>query len=330
MIEQILPEIYKLEIPIPNDPLKATNSYLVKGPERNLLIDTGFTQRECLNSMNEALTKLRVDMTKTDIFITHFHSDHIGLVPQIVTETTEIYFNRPESDWLKKCTQVDDSLAFMLSSGWPDKDMAAVHSFYRNRENNFRFDLNFRILSEKDKLKVGDYSFECIETPGHSKGHICLYEPVKKLFFAGDHLLKKITPGIMAMWSYEWDPLEEYLTSLDKVGVLDIDLVLPGHAAIFENYRERIAEIKSHHDRRLNEVIAVVSQGKQTAYQIGSKLTWDVSYDSWNDFPVMLRLLAVNETMSHLRYLENRKQLRKRIVKGCAFYSSFNNNLTNK
>ena len=41
MIEEVLPNLYKMEIPLPRNPLKAVNSYVIKNNERNLMIDTG-------------------------------------------------------------------------------------------------------------------------------------------------------------------------------------------------------------------------------------------------------------------------------------------------
>lgn len=41
MIEEILTNLYKIEIPLPKSPLKALNSYVIKDTERNLIIDTG-------------------------------------------------------------------------------------------------------------------------------------------------------------------------------------------------------------------------------------------------------------------------------------------------
>lgn len=323
MIEEILTDIYKVEIPIPDSPLQATNCYIVKGPRRNLLIDTGFRLDECHEAMSRALAELRIDMTKTDIFVTHFHSDHIGLVPLLVTNNTKIYFNQTENDWLKANTALNDSLDFARSSGWPDNEIESICSFHHARESNYRRDLNFCIVKEKDQIDVGNYLFECIETPGHSKGHLCLYEHGKELLFSGDHLLKKITPGLNIMWPYEWDPLAEYLASLDKVRALDVALVLPGHSDLFENCRERVMEIKNHHATRLDEVISVLGRGNKTAYQVGSQLRWDVSYDSWEAFPILQKILAINETAAHLRYLENKQKLRKRRLKGCAVYSPF-------
>ena len=94
MIEQVLPDFYRIEIPLPNSPLKALNSYLIKGQGRFLIIDTGMNRDECMRSMISSLEKLEVDLRKTDFFITHMHADHLGLVGNLATETSTIYFNR--------------------------------------------------------------------------------------------------------------------------------------------------------------------------------------------------------------------------------------------
>ena len=64
---------------------------------------------------------------------------------------------------------------------------------------------------------------------------MCLYEPDKKILVAGDHILGNITPGIQQKLDNE-HPLEEYLSSLDKVYALDVDVILPGHRALFQNF----------------------------------------------------------------------------------------------
>jgi len=48
MIEQVLPDLFRIEIPLPNSPLRSLNSYLIKGKERFLIIDTGMNREECL------------------------------------------------------------------------------------------------------------------------------------------------------------------------------------------------------------------------------------------------------------------------------------------
>jgi hypothetical protein len=45
MIEEIVPNLYRTEIPLPRSPLKWLNSYIVKEGYRFLIIDIGFNQQ---------------------------------------------------------------------------------------------------------------------------------------------------------------------------------------------------------------------------------------------------------------------------------------------
>ena len=155
-------------------------------------------------------------------------------------------------------------------------------------------------------------SVKCIETPGHTKGHICLYEPNKKLFISGDHILIDITPNI-SLWSNEENPLQEYLVSLDKVYNLDVELVLPGHRGTSTNFRGRIQELKYHHQARANEVLSILGEGKQNACQVASQMTWDMDYESWHQFPISQKWFAAGEAVAHLKYLEEEGKIRREV-----------------
>jgi glyoxylase-like metal-dependent hydrolase (beta-lactamase superfamily II) len=75
MTEKIIENIYRIFVPLPKNPLKNLNAYLIKG-EKNLLIDTGFNMPECRRALMEGLSELDAEPGKTDIFLTHLHSDH--------------------------------------------------------------------------------------------------------------------------------------------------------------------------------------------------------------------------------------------------------------
>jgi len=120
-------------------------------------------------------------------------------------------------------------------------------------------------------------------------------------------LLEDITPNIQC-WSEDDDPLKDYLKSLDKVYPLKVDRVLPGHRRLFENYTQRIDELKHHHDVRVREVVDILIQTSPlSAFDVASKMKWDIVADSWDDFPVAQKWFATGEAISHLRYLENKK-----------------------
>lgn len=47
VVEQVKENIYRLGVTLPQNPLRELNSYLIRGGERDLLIDTGFRRPEC-------------------------------------------------------------------------------------------------------------------------------------------------------------------------------------------------------------------------------------------------------------------------------------------
>jgi len=79
MVEELRRGIFRMEIPFPGSPLKAVNSYLVRGDDRSLLVDAGIDGLESLKAMEIGLRDLRVSTERLDFFITHSHLDHIGL-----------------------------------------------------------------------------------------------------------------------------------------------------------------------------------------------------------------------------------------------------------
>jgi glyoxylase-like metal-dependent hydrolase (beta-lactamase superfamily II) len=322
MIEKIASDFYRIEIPLPDTMLKFVNSYVIRDRERNLIIDTGMHNDECFETMQTALKKLDVDLAKTDFFITHCHGDHIGLVSRLVQEGSVVHVNELDTQIITKIktgVMLSEIGAFLQMSGFPEKDPEKILPPRIGREYSSRDALPFRFVEDTDTIVRGEYRFTCVKTPGHSRGHMCLYEPDKKFLIAGDHILKDITPGIQGRIDGE-NPLREYLSSLDKVYSLDIDTVLPGHRALFGNCKNRIEEIKEHHRQRNHEVLAILRTGSRNIYEVASQMTWNVDCDSWDSFPVVQSFFATGEAFAHLRYLEETGEIERKMDGQIAIY----------
>jgi len=312
MIEEILPNLYKIEVPLPQNPLKAVNSYVIKAQGQSLIIDTGMNREECMGVLSSGLKELDVDLRKADFFITHLHADHLGLVSSLATDTSTIYFNQADAAIINSInlSYWEEQSNFARINGFPEDKLQKAIKNHPGRKYGSRGRLDFYILKEGDIVSIGDYLFKCVETPGHTKGHMCLYEPTKKLFISGDHILSDITPNISSE-SDEENPLNEYLKSLDKVYNLDIELVLPGHRGPFKNAKERIQELKYHHQTRANEVLSILEEGNKNAFQIASQMSWDVTYESWAIFPSSQKWFAFGEAVAHLKYLKEKGKIRR-------------------
>lgn len=325
MIERIMPQFYRIEIPLPNSPLKALNAYLIKGKKRCLLVDTGMNRKECLGAMRQSLDELGVDLNRTDLFITHIHADHLGLVEKLATKNSKVYFGETETALVtliskQREQRFQELYAYFISNGFPEEELKKAlknHPGFRYSPNRLP---EFSVLREGDRLDIGNYSFQCLETPGHSPGHMCLYEAGEKILLSGDHILSEITPNI-TRWPELENSLGRYLESLEKIYRLEVDLVLPGHRSLMHDHRKRITELLSHHRERLDEAFAAVVKGHHTAWEIAPHITWDLHVDSWASFPSVQKWFAIGETMAHLDHLKAEGRIKRKNQNNMVFYS---------
>ena len=134
MTECISEGLYRIPVPLPGNPLRELNSYLLRGRERSLLIDTGFRQEEGRHALFAGLAELDVDPRDVDVALTHLHSDHSGLAPEVVGETGWIYVSGPDRAYLEQPEEAKwaHTDAFYISEGFPPELLA------QNRANPAR------------------------------------------------------------------------------------------------------------------------------------------------------------------------------------------------
>lgn len=326
MPELLLDNIYRIEIPLPRSPLKTLNSYFIKNPNgRNLLIDTGFNRKECKEATFNALEELQVDMDKTDLFITHLHSDHCGLASVLPRPGAKIYCSKIDGDIINANTteeyweRLDETF---IGYGFPRAEIGRNTDIHPGRKYNNERPIEFSIIKDGDIIKVGKYNLKCIMTPGHTPGHMCLYDEKEKILFSGDHILGDITPNICFGLDME-DPLKSYFDSLKLIRNLDIKHLFTAHREMVGDPYQRIDKLLDHHQIRLAEVMTIMDGKTLNAYQVAGDMTWDIKCETWEDFPAQQKWFAVGEAISHLQYLVGIGKLKKELINDVYHYSEY-------
>ena len=214
------PTIYKIDVPLPNNPLRNLNCYAVQDGGETLIIDTGFNRPECKEALLEGLQELNVNWDKANLFLTHLHSDHSGLAPAVMHgKPGKIYMSKTDHKylgWILNGNRWDTFDGIYRKEGFTEEQVLWLkdENPARGFEPDYYFDAE--IVADGDHVQVGAYSFQCIFVPGHTPGHICLYLPGEQLLLSGDHILFDITPNITSWVNIE-DSLGDYLESLVKI-----------------------------------------------------------------------------------------------------------------
>lgn len=314
------PTVYRVDVPLPDNPLKNLNCYVIQDSGETLIIDTGFNRKECLDALLEGLAELDADWEKTNLFLTHLHADHTGLAPTLMKDKPgKMYMSRVDYAVLEglmvgEVWKVSD--ANFIAEGFTQEQINILHS--GNPARGFEPECFFDVeeLEDGDVITVGKWKFQCILVPGHTPGQMLLYQPEEQLLFTADHILFDITPNITC-WVGTADSLGNYLDSLVKTRDIPIRTALPGHRKNDMNVYERMDEIVEHHLKRLKETVDAIQQFPGShATKIAACLRWSMRGKTWEEFPLSQRWFAVGETIAHLDYLVCRGYAERKVVDG--------------
>lgn len=323
MYKKAAENLFDITVRLPDSPLKDLHAYLIKGEDRNLLVDTGYNRPECLQCISEAFEAIGVSPENTDIFITHQHPDHLGLVPVLKRENTRVFMSRSDVKrriWSCKPEINDLIRADLKLAGFPDNEIEN-NAFLSSKEALREPFLDYTPLDEGSILSYGGYEFETIATPGHCPGHMCLYDKRRRVLIAGDHVLFGITPNI-SRWVGVSDSLGDYVHSLMKIRDLEVEHLLCAHRAVTGTLAERVDEIIEHHGARVRETLDVLDAHPGTsAYELAGYMHWNISHPGgWDKFPLAQKPFAVYEVCAHLDYLLVRSSAEKQVRDGVEYY----------
>ncbi len=323
MFTQITDNIFRIYVDMPYSPLRNLNAYVVKGAGRNLLIDTGDRSEESLASLREGLAELDVDMQKTDILLTHLHTDHTGLISAVAAPETKVFMSRTDIEHVQKiCSGAtfEAICARLLYRGFGREEAEAdarheVEAYFTDV-----FD-KFLPFEDSEVFEYGGHRLRAVGTPGHTPGHMCFYDEEQRILFSGDHVLFDITPNISS-WEGVPDSLGNYINSLVKIRGYDAGILLPAHRQSGGSLCDRVDEIIEHHSARVQETEEVLrSCPGATAYEIAGRMQWNIRYDGlWENFPPQQKPFAVNEVLAHLDYLIARGRAVREVHDGVAFF----------
>lgn len=181
------------------------HSFLLIGSERAALIDTGLGI-DNMRRMTDQLTDLPVM-----VLTTHVHADHIGSHGQY----GEIYVHEAEEDWLvsgiKKLSieQIRKDISRDITRPVPASFDPATYTPYQGQPTG--------ILRDRDVIELGGRSLAIYHTPGHSPGHIAVFDIHRGYLFTGD-LLYDETP-VYAF--YPTTNPGDLVNSLERIANLD-------------------------------------------------------------------------------------------------------------
>ena len=259
------------------------------------------------------------------LLITHVHPDHYGMAGRLKRlSNCEVVIHEADAEVIRDRYLAPKGLTegmarFMEMNGVPPLDAPNMSRGSMGMLDKVAPVPPDREVKGGESIKVGDFDLQVVWTPGHSPGHICFYEPNRKILFSGDHILPTITPNVSMHTQSHGSPLGDYIRSLEVVAALDVEHCYPAHEFGIGDLKKRVREIYVHHEERLDEMLRCVDRGGFTAWEVAGRVKWATGMLS--DFEPFMQRAAVGETMSHLEFLWEQGKLARVMREGHQYWT---------
>ncbi|MGA9872944.1 MAG: MBL fold metallo-hydrolase [Rhodococcus sp. (in: high G+C Gram-positive bacteria)] len=301
--------IYRIPVPITDNPLGHTLVYALESPGGLVLVDAGWDDDNAWHGLTSGLDAIGHSISDVEgVVLTHFHPDHIGLCGR-VRQASGAWIAMHEADHSQFRGMIaprgDEWFAReasnMAAAGAPESDIAAWQNIRLQPPTGPESEPD-RLLVDGQAIALTGRELRAVTTPGHTPGHVCFHLADADVMFTGDHVLQKTTPhvGNFVYPLEERDALAEFMSSLNRVQTMNVTRGLGAHGIEIGDVSARAAELVKHHEERLEHLSAAFADDEITVWQVAERMEW---YKPWSDISPLGKTMALSEAAAHLRHL---------------------------
>ncbi|SOB91990.1 glyoxylase-like metal-dependent hydrolase (beta-lactamase superfamily II) [Ureibacillus xyleni] len=308
--------VYPIIFPIKYGAMKSINCFLYNDGSTLTLIDGGLNTPEFVDFFEQSLRRYKLSIEDIDqIFLTHHHEDHIGVVNSILSKRQIPIFAHD-----KAIPRLRFEKEFLTNKIHFFKKIYEEYGCLHLSANRFeRMNQTLRkrnelsILGDIQSVNEGDRIGDCkvIEVPGHSPDSIIFYDESVGWQFAGDLLLENLSTNALIDFDDNLQLLptvSQYENSLQKSLKLSTSWVFAGHENLFQNHTLEIQKKLQRMQKKETRIIEAVEKG----YHI----TMDIAEALYGKRVKKEFIFIISEVIGYLEYAISRGKLEKRMENG--------------
>lgn len=271
-VERLSPLVRRIVAQNPNYfTFYGTNTYIV-GNGEVALIDPGPDSEEHLAAIVDGLD----GETITHIFITHTHYDHWPA------------YHTLQSKYGAKTYGFHPSKSNRKDSASQSASERSLSTQERFEITGFEPDVG---VEHGSTIEGGNWTIECVFTPGHASDHMCYQLREEDTLFSGDHIMGWSTSVI----SPPSGNMREYMDSLNLLLKREDGYYRPAHGPGIPEPMPYVKSFVQHRKERFDQILNQIRMGVHTIPEM--------VVDIYRDISPMLHPAAERSTLAAMEYL---------------------------
>lgn len=310
--------IRRLEIPVPFiEAGGPANVYAIEDADgRWSLFDTGIGTPEGVAALRAQASEHGVDLKRLSrIVVSHGHLDHFGNAQQLSEESgARVFVHQADAAKIRGEQRYSTELVkhrayYETQTGVPGELLEELSTRRAQSREQTRYVDAERIglVNDGEVLHFKHFDATVKHLPGHTPGLICLHAEAKRLFFADDHVLARVSPNPVLDLSQgegetKFRALVSYLQGATWVRNLELDAVLPGHGPAFHGHRELLDGLFGFYEKRQRRILDALEAPK-SVYEVLPAI-----------FPrrdAARLMLMISEVLANLEVMEDARRVQR-------------------
>jgi glyoxylase-like metal-dependent hydrolase (beta-lactamase superfamily II) len=257
----------------------SANIYVIPDENGFSLIDVGCGGAAGIEYLKQGLRHWRLKIEQLHaVVLSHAHPDHMGAIGWILEEANpKVFIHHLDIGPALDPGQLDVTFDIPLAKDrWsainPGKELSdfSILNYLDSSGCLMSAAAQVETLPTRDVLQLSDFEFHIIHTPGHSPGHISLFEINRRILLAGDLVGKAPAWYVPAAGG-----VIGYLESLAKLEALGAAILLPAHGPIIEEATQVIQKIKKKLLQRESILKEALQDGEKNFMELNKMLLGD-------------------------------------------------------
>ena len=312
-VAEVLPGIWRATNEVVSGRYRlSNNAYLIVDGGEAALVDTAWWHDEGAHLDALFLASGVPLAAVSTIVLTHAHRDHAGFARRLAAQTGATVAlhgaERATVESLAGYQGLPDEAAavsWYQGQGFP---LSEAQRIVRGKLPDLEFDVpDPRWLTGTESIGVGARTVEVIETPGHTPGHVCLFERSTGILFSGDALLPRGhgNPHVTVRAFTPPDPLSDYVTGIERLRAegAAVRVCLPGHGPLVDDPRGLIDDHLAYAEAKLRPAEEALDDTPRTAFDVVSRMPWRGGSATLADLQGDEFFLAFADGLARLRRL---------------------------